>query len=106
MISDEVRGLLGSDPNLTKLQLMLLLGILLLYGIWAHWNEMAEPFMYVLFALPLGVLLIRKSNQILIEIRIISHRRLAQLGVIIGFLLLIPKWLFYVWFGWQIGLFG
>lgn len=100
---DNINTILGSDPRLTILQILLSLGLFLLYAIWAHWNEMAESYMYII-AFPLGVFLIRKSYRILSEDRPTSHRRLAQFGTVVGFLLLIPKWLLYVWLGWQIGL--
>lgn len=97
---------LGSDKNLTVLQILLLLAVINIVGSILYWVGFGEVLKYVIWNIPTSFLLFIYSFRILREERPKLHYITARLATIIAVLLLIPKFIFYFWFGWQLGLFG
>src|SRR3989338_1371732 len=94
MASQKISKIFGSDPDFTKLQILIIFCGLIAFNHWVLSSDGIELIVgHILFSLPISILLLLISNRVLKRHRQKSEQIVARIGLFIGFALLIPKWL-------------
>lgn len=74
---------------------LLVLGVLVMYNMFANWAEFGENIKYILFHLPLAIVLIRFAHLALRDVHTKLQGALAVMSLLMGAFLLIPPFIIY-----------